>query len=143
MTTAAGLAGGETRAMEAKGCRYQFRVVVLGDATVGKTSLLRRFVEGAAGTLEPGSELESAPTVGVEFYGRALQLPAGPWVKLQLWDTAGQERFRCGVREGLWVRGGRRRDKKEEGRGGEGPRVWGSIHLAKEAPPRGQSQWPS
>ncbi|EPQ13227.1 Ras-related protein Rab-39A [Myotis brandtii] len=84
--------------MEAKGCRYQFRIVVLGDATVGKTSLLRRFVEGAAGTLEPEPELEAAPTVGVEFYGRALQLPAGPWVKLQLWDTAGQERFRCMTR---------------------------------------------
>lgn len=99
--------------MEAKGCRYQFRIVVLGDATVGKTSLLRRFVEGAAGTLEPGPEPEAAPTVGVEFYGRALQLPAGPRVKLQLWDTAGQERFRCGMGEGAVGAGwGRGRDKR-------------------------------
>lgn len=120
--------------MEANGCRYQFRVVVLGDATVGKTSLLRRFVEGAAGTLEPEPELEAAPTVGVEFYGRALQLPAGPWVKLQLWDTAGQERFRCGRGRccGCAVGGG---GTRSGGRGGEGPRVWGS-------PRRGQPQWP-
>lgn len=84
--------------MEAGGCRYQFRILLLGDAAVGKTSLLRRYVGGALGTLRPApeAELQSEPTVGVEFYSRPLQLGAGPWVKLQLWDTAGQERFRCG-----------------------------------------------
>lgn len=96
LTMTMGQSGGQTRAMEAAGCRYQFRIALLGDAAVGKTSLLRRYVEGATGT----PELESAPTVGVEFYSRALQLPAGPLVKLQLWDTAGQERFRCGVGQG-------------------------------------------
>ncbi|XP_012501435.1 PREDICTED: putative Ras-related protein Rab-42 [Propithecus coquereli] len=79
--------------MEAGGCRYQFRIALLGDAAVGKTSLLRRYVAGAPGAPEP--EPEPEPTVGVEFYRRALQLRAGPRVKLQLWDTAGQERFRC------------------------------------------------
>ncbi|KAF6111012.1 RAB42, member RAS oncogene family [Phyllostomus discolor] len=83
--------------MEAGGCRYQFRILLLGDAAVGKTSLLRRYVGGALGTLAPApeAELQSEPTVGVEFYSRLLQLGAGRWVKLQLWDTAGQERFRC------------------------------------------------
>lgn len=78
--------------MEAAGCSYQFRIALLGDAAVGKTSLLRRYVAGARGAVEP----EPEPTVGVEFYSRALQLPAGLRVKLQLWDTAGHERFRCG-----------------------------------------------
>ncbi|XP_066228179.1 ras-related protein Rab-42 isoform X1 [Saccopteryx leptura] len=85
----------ETRALEAVGCRYQFRIALLGDAAVGKTSLLRRYVEGVPGSLEPEREPQPEPTVGVEFYSRALQLRAGPWVKLQLWDTAGLERFRC------------------------------------------------
>ncbi|KAH0503161.1 ras-related protein Rab-42 [Microtus oregoni] len=76
--------------MEAAGCSYQFRIALLGDAAVGKTSLLRRYVAGARGAVEP----EPEPTVGVEFYSRALQLPAGLRVKLQLWDTAGHERFR-------------------------------------------------
>ncbi|XP_028936758.1 ras-related protein Rab-42 [Ornithorhynchus anatinus] len=67
---------------------YQFRIVVLGDAAVGKTALLRRYAEGGFG---PGP----GPTVGVEFYSRALHLPPGLTVKLQLWDTAGHERFRC------------------------------------------------
>ncbi|XP_008846168.1 ras-related protein Rab-42 [Nannospalax galili] len=77
--------------MEAASCSYQFRIALLGDAAVGKTSLLRRYVAGAPRAEEP--ELEQEPTVGVEFYSRALQLP-GLRVKLQLWDTAGQERFR-------------------------------------------------
>ncbi|KAM5247837.1 ras-related protein Rab-42 [Ctenodactylus gundi] len=78
--------------MDAGGSCYQFRIALLGDAAVGKTSLLRRYMAGEPGApeLEAGSE----PTMGVEFYSRALQLPAGPRVKLQLWDTAGQERFR-------------------------------------------------
>ncbi|XP_008566906.1 PREDICTED: putative Ras-related protein Rab-42 [Galeopterus variegatus] len=74
--------------MEAGSCRYQFRIALLGDAAVGKTSLLRRYMAGVA-------EPEPEPTVGVEFYRRELQLRAGPRVKLQLWDTAGHERFRC------------------------------------------------
>lgn len=111
--------GDSRQAMEAGDCRYQFRIALLGDAAVGKTSLLRRYVEGGPGTPEPEPELESAPTVGVEFYSRALQLRAGPRVKLQLWDTAGQERFRCLVGQGAegvsWTRKGRKC---------EGPWVW-------------------
>lgn len=88
--------------MEAGSSCYQFRVLLLGDAGVGKTALLRRYVAGAPGAAEPepepGAEAEAEPTVGVEFYSRARQLPAGPRVKLQLWDTAGQERFRCARR---------------------------------------------
>uniref|UniRef100_G3SB20 Ras-related protein Rab-42 n=1 Tax=Gorilla gorilla gorilla TaxID=9595 RepID=G3SB20_GORGO len=77
--------------MEAEGCRYQFRVARLGDAAVGKTSLLRSYVAGAPGAPQPKPE----PTVGAECYRRTLQLRAGPRVKLQLWDTAGHKRFSC------------------------------------------------
>ncbi|XP_009563597.1 ras-related protein Rab-42-like [Cuculus canorus] len=67
---------------------YQFRIIVLGDAAVGKSSLLRCFAEGPAAVATPG------PTVGVEFYSRTVPLPPSGKAKLQLWDTAGQERFR-------------------------------------------------
>ncbi|XP_075578141.1 ras-related protein Rab-42-like [Pelecanus crispus] len=71
------------------GGHYQFRVIVLGDAAVGKSSLLRCFAEGpGGGTATP------CPTVGVEFYSRTVPLPPAGKAKLQLWDTAGQERFR-------------------------------------------------
>jgi len=66
---------------------YQFRVIIIGDSTVGKSSLLRQFTEGQF--------IESSdPTVGVDFHVRVLQLNENIRVKLQLWDTAGQERFR-------------------------------------------------
>ncbi|NXK46132.1 RAB42 protein, partial [Chauna torquata] len=69
------------------GGHYQFRVIVLGDAAVGKSSLLRCYAEGPGGAAP-------CPTVGVDFYSRTVPLPPAGKAKLQLWDTAGQERFR-------------------------------------------------
>jgi len=66
---------------------YQFRLILIGDSTVGKSSLLRYFTDGKF------SEL-SDPTVGVDFFSRLVQVRDGTRIKLQLWDTAGQERFR-------------------------------------------------
>ena len=66
---------------------YQFRVILLGDSTVGKSSLLKYFTEGK---FDEGCE----PTVGVDFFARLIEIKPGLRVKLQLWDTAGQERFR-------------------------------------------------
>ncbi|XP_065600608.1 ras-related protein Rab-42 [Cyrtonyx montezumae] len=66
---------------------YQFRVIMLGDSTVGKSSLLRRYTEGVF--LDAVNQ-----TVGVDFYVQFVELEPGVQVKLQFWDTAGQERFR-------------------------------------------------
>ncbi|XP_002167051.2 ras-related protein Rab-39B [Hydra vulgaris] len=66
---------------------YQFRVILIGDSTVGKSSLLRQFTEGQY-------IRTSDPTVGVDFHVRVIQISDKVRVKLQLWDTAGQERFR-------------------------------------------------
>ncbi|CAG7834415.1 unnamed protein product [Allacma fusca] len=66
---------------------YQFRLILIGDSTVGKSSLLKYFTDGKF------SEV-SDPTVGVDFFARLVQVQDGTRVKLQLWDTAGQERFR-------------------------------------------------
>lgn len=66
---------------------YQFRLIVVGDSTVGKSSLLRYFCDGKFTE-------DSDPTVGVDFYARILELKPDVRVKLQIWDTAGQERFR-------------------------------------------------
>ncbi|XP_061814768.1 ras-related protein Rab-42b [Nerophis lumbriciformis] len=71
--------------------QYQFRVIMLGDSTVGKSSLLKRYTEDAY--LETLDE-----TVGVDFYVHFLQVEPGVRVKLQFWDTAGQERFRSVTR---------------------------------------------
>lgn len=71
--------------------QYQFRIIMLGDSTVGKTSLLKRYTEDTF--------LDSInQTVGVDFYVRFLDVEPGVRVKLQFWDTAGQERFRSVTR---------------------------------------------
>ncbi|NWT04213.1 RAB42 protein, partial [Mionectes macconnelli] len=74
------------------GGHFQFRIIVLGDAAVGKSSLLRCFAEGPGG--DPGGAATPGPTVGVEFYSRTVPVRPAGRAKLQLWDTAGQERFR-------------------------------------------------
>ncbi|XP_054638960.1 ras-related protein Rab-42b [Dunckerocampus dactyliophorus] len=71
--------------------QYQFRVIMLGDSTVGKSSLLKRYTENQY--LDSINE-----TVGVDFYVHFLEMEPGVRVKLQFWDTAGQERFRSVTR---------------------------------------------
>ncbi|XP_071537367.1 ras-related protein Rab-39B [Panulirus ornatus] len=66
---------------------YQFRLILIGDSTVGKSSLLKYFTDGKFFEI-------SDPTVGVDFFARLIEVRDGTRIKLQLWDTAGQERFR-------------------------------------------------
>merc|ERR1719201_1424167 len=74
--------------MDEDGCDHLYKVVLVGDATVGKTHLLSRYVKGT---------LPKAPTatIGVEFATRTIPLAIGGTVKAQIWDTAGQERYRA------------------------------------------------
>ena len=76
---------------------YLFKVVLVGDAEVGKTSLTTRF---AYGTFTDGY----ISTLGVDFIVKSLPLN-NYIVKLQAWDTAGQERY-AGVRP-IYYRGAR------------------------------------
>lgn len=61
------------------------KVVVAGDGSVGKTSLIRRYSEGRF-------EASRVMTIGVDFQTKIVELPKGA-VKLSIWDVAGQERF--------------------------------------------------
>ncbi|XP_056413345.1 ras-related protein Rab-42 [Hyla sarda] len=70
---------------------FQFRVLLLGDSGVGKTSLLRRYTE------EEFTDT-TGPTVGVDFCSRIEEPEPGVKVRLQFWDTAGQERYRAVTR---------------------------------------------
>ena len=63
------------------------KVVVVGDAGVGKSSLLRSW------SGEPWQDGMKS-TVGVDFIVDTLDVE-GKVVKLQMWDTAGQEKFRA------------------------------------------------
>jgi Ras-related protein Rab-1A len=69
---------------------HLFMIVMIGDSSVGKSCLLKKFVE-------PESQMSyndnHMATVGVDFIVRTINVD-GQLVKLQVWDTAGQERFR-------------------------------------------------
>ncbi len=64
---------------------YKFKIIVIGDAGVGKTSLVSRF----AG-LDVSESYMS--TIGVEVNSTLLTIDERV-IKLQFWDTAGQETF--------------------------------------------------
>lgn len=64
----------------------KLNLLILGDAQVGKTALMFRFVEERFQT-------NFQANVGVAFLAKTLELDDGSQVKVQVWDTAGQERF--------------------------------------------------
>ncbi|EGR29228.1 rab6-family small gtpase, putative [Ichthyophthirius multifiliis] len=64
----------------------KYKIVFLGDQSVGKTSIINRFIYDNF----TGSE---QPTVGIDFICKTLTLD-NKTLRLQLWDTAGQERFK-------------------------------------------------
>ena len=63
-----------------------YKIVVIGDIGVGKTSILSRFRYGSF-------ESEYMPTLGIDFFTKNLFFE-DKTIRLILWDTAGQERFR-------------------------------------------------
>ena len=65
---------------------YLFKVLLIGNSSVGKSSLLLRFVDNQWNDL-------FVPTIGVDFKIRTMEID-NKNVKLQIWDTAGQERFK-------------------------------------------------
>ncbi|XP_015769261.1 PREDICTED: ras-related protein Rab-35-like [Acropora digitifera] len=72
--------------MAAKDYDHLFKLLIIGDSGVGKSSLLLRFADNTFS----GNYIT---TIGVDFKIRKINVD-GEMVKLQIWDTAGQERFR-------------------------------------------------
>ncbi|EJW03244.1 small GTP-binding protein domain [Edhazardia aedis USNM 41457] len=67
----------------------RYKIIMVGEASVGKTSILRKFTENI---FEP----DIMNTIGIDFSQKDILVPfesAKKQVKLQIWDTAGQERF--------------------------------------------------
>ncbi|XP_068605174.1 ras-related protein Rab-7L1-like [Brachionichthys hirsutus] len=65
---------------------HQLKILIIGDAEVGKSSFVRRYVSGQF------SQTYKI-TMGVDFSVKVLQWSDTEKVRLQLWDIAGQERF--------------------------------------------------
>ena len=65
---------------------FTFKVLLLGDASVGKTSFTKRYCYNI---FNPSERL----TIGVDFHVKTIELN-GKKVKLQIWDIGGEARFR-------------------------------------------------
>ncbi|CAH2061526.1 unnamed protein product [Thlaspi arvense] len=64
----------------------KYKLVFLGDQSVGKTSIITRFMYDKFDTTYQA-------TIGIDFLSKTMYLEDRN-IRLQLWDTAGQERFR-------------------------------------------------
>merc|ERR1712226_702543 len=65
---------------------FHFKLVLLGDASVGKSCLVVRFAKGEFYEYQE-------PTIGAAFLTQTVALDDAT-VKFEIWDTAGQERYR-------------------------------------------------
>ena len=65
---------------------HTFKILTIGESGVGKTCILRRFVEDKF-------LKNHLATIGIDFRTKNISVD-GVQVKLKIWDTAGQERFR-------------------------------------------------
>ena len=72
---------------EVENKEHSFKILLLGDTSVGKTCFLKRYTED---TFQDAY----LSTIGFDFKFKMVTLKNGKQVKVQLWDTAGQERFR-------------------------------------------------
>lgn len=66
----------------------QFKLVLLGESAVGKSSIVHRFVKNTFDDMRES-------TIGAAFLTQSINLPElNTTVKFEIWDTAGQERYK-------------------------------------------------
>ena len=65
-----------------------YKVLLLGDSTVGKTCFLLRYCDKSF-------QDAHLSTIGLDYRLRTMTLKNNKTIKLQIWDTAGQDRFRA------------------------------------------------
>ncbi len=64
---------------------HTFKILTIGESGVGKTCILRRFVENKFLKTH-------LATIGIDFRTKVIHV-CGKDIKLKIWDTAGQERY--------------------------------------------------
>ena len=72
---------------DARAERMNINLLIIGDTSVGKTSILKRYVNKK---FDPNK----MSTSGVDFMMVKYQSENGEDCRVKIWDTAGQERFR-------------------------------------------------
>ncbi len=66
---------------------YLFKIALIGDSGIGKSSILVRFTEN-------NYKEDTTSTIGVDFKIVSVNLGDGTNAKMQIWDTCGSERFK-------------------------------------------------
>ncbi|MBD3187168.1 GTP-binding protein [Candidatus Bathyarchaeota archaeon] len=66
--------------------QLSYKVIMCGDSSVGKTSMVIRFTENRF--------TETKATIGVGFSVKDLQVTEKLKIRLQIWDFAGESKFR-------------------------------------------------
>ena len=64
------------------------KIVLVGESGVGKTSIIKRFIENIF-------EYNTQPSLGGSFFTKSLIFNDGEKLTFNIWDTAGQEKFRA------------------------------------------------
>lgn len=68
--------------------KMQFRVILIGDSNVGKTSIVKKFITGSF-----TEKIQC--TIEVEFKSKNLKIDKNLYAELKIFDTAGQEKYRA------------------------------------------------
>ena len=71
--------------MAKKSYDFLFKLLLIGDSSVGKTAILLRFSDDS---FSPNF----ISTIGIDFRIKTIEI-RGKKIKLQIWDTAGQVGF--------------------------------------------------
>ncbi len=71
---------------EKKESKYSLKMVVIGDPSVGKSSLIRRYSDNKF-------EDNYIPTIGTDFNLKLVTIPGIAEVSIQIWDIGGHEQF--------------------------------------------------
>ena len=66
---------------------YRIKVIIVGEAGVGKTSIVKKFVSNRF-------TQDYRASIGANLFIKDLILNSGPKVSIQIWDIAGQERWK-------------------------------------------------
>ena len=64
-----------------------YKIVLIGDCSVGKTSYLNRFMHNTFGQV--------AATMGVDYKSKIVTFQSGKNVKVTIWDTSGEEKYKA------------------------------------------------
>ncbi len=65
---------------------YNFKIIVVGDIGVGKTSFINRYINNSF-------TIDNKSSLGCEYKNKKIDIDAETDANLQIWDTAGEERF--------------------------------------------------